>query len=93
MHFGEHGQLIAAAEELCELSIELLKLANKKRDISVIGDRAKVIDELADASIMINQMVINFDLRDSVEDRIDYKLEKLSDKIDLLKRDNKGVEL
>lgn len=52
--FGEQSQIIKAIEELGELQVELARFLNDK------GDVLKVTEEMADAYIMINQLLILF---------------------------------
>ena len=61
--WGINNQLIAAVEELSELSVELTKLVLGKRDIEKMVDLKKVVDELADASIMIEQTIFNLSVK------------------------------
>ena len=75
--WGIFNQLVKAVEELAELSVELAKLFNKQRDMKNQYDKFKVIDELADARIMIEQTELNFGLRILVKDRIVEKVTKL----------------
>lgn len=80
--WGVLNQLIKAVEELAELSVELTKLFNGQRDIKKQYDKFKVIDELADARIMIEQTELNFDLRILVKDRMVEKMTKLEQRLE-----------
>lgn len=71
--WGESSQVVAAIEEFSELSVELAKQYNCKRPRNC----PELIDELADASIMLQQMILNFGCDSKVEDRIDFKLDRL----------------
>lgn len=75
--WGMHSQMIAAIEEFSELNVELAKLATGKRNEQKEDDRKKLIDELADASIMLEQMVYNFELKKEVEARRFEKIKRL----------------
>lgn len=74
--WGRQSQMIAAIEELSELSVEIAKMLNKKRQTDTA-----IIDELADASIMIEQIIHMHALNDDVNKRINYKLERLKNKL------------
>lgn len=69
--FGAHHQIIKAAEELAELSQQVLKAAN--------GDvnKGHIAEEIADVEIMLEQLKLIFDRRVSVEAQVDYKLDRL----------------
>lgn len=69
--FGSNAQLIKATGELSELLVEVAKYANGK------GNITNLIDEIADAKIMIEQIEFIFGFRGEIESRIDTKLEKL----------------
>lgn len=67
--WGFKSQLVATCEELAELIVEVAKQFNGKRK-----DLTKLIDEMADAKIMMEQIECNYDIFDYVELR---KIEKL----------------
>jgi len=67
--WGFASQLVAACEELGELIVEVAKMYNGKRP-----DNIKLIDELADVKIMIEQIENNYCIDVEVDIR---KLEKL----------------
>lgn len=75
--WGMFSQLAAAVEELSELSVELCKLMNGKRNEQDLDDRKLIIDELADAKIMVEQTIYNLDLEKEVDVRMAIKLKKL----------------
>ena len=77
-NWGKDAQTVVTLEEMAELSVELAKILNNKRDLNDMSDRAKLIDELADVSIMIEQMVFNYDVEKHVNERINFKLLKLA---------------
>jgi len=74
-HWGQTKQMIAAAEEFSEASAALLRVVNEK-----VESFHEVIEELADAEIMCEQMRYYFS---EVEiDRVKkMKLEKLAEKL------------
>ena len=69
-HYGLKSQSLIAIEEMSELTKELCK-DNRGYD------RDKdIIEELADVSIMIEQLINLYDCQDDVSKMIDYKLER-----------------
>ena len=65
--FGEEEQILKLKEEVEELSIEL----KRKRP-----DRSKIADELADVLNVIEQFIVYHDIREAVEKRREFKLER-----------------
>jgi hypothetical protein len=80
--FSKRSQMIVAIEELAELQVELAKVLNGKRDMGNTEHAAKLIDELADATIMIGQTIHNLSLAKSVDLRIFEKLSRLNNLLD-----------
>lgn len=81
--YGTDPQVIAACEEFAELIVELTKLNNKKRDLFKNNDRKKIVDELADASIMLEQTIYNLSLLSpgiiiEIKERKEEKLNRLN---------------
>ena len=75
-HYSPEAQTVKAIEELAELQTELAKLANKQGDVS------KMTSELADVRIMINQVMIIFDVDpEDVENWIRFKLDRQIERI------------
>lgn len=75
--FGLANQIASANEELAELIVELSKMLNGKRRKENPLDIEKLVDELVDGSIMIEQMILNFDVSDEVLKRRSVKLDRL----------------
>ncbi len=73
--WGLNGQIAVAIEEFAELTVELAKYLNGKRETAEY--RRLLIDELADARIMHDQMMFNFDCEQEVKNRIVEKLARL----------------
>ena len=85
--FGPHNQICCCLEELSELQVELAKTLNCKRDPDKPEDLKLLVDELADATIMIEQMLILFDCGFDVMERKNYKLDLLKQKIQNKKKE------
>lgn len=69
--YGSRLQLIVAIEEMAELTKEICKFNRGKVDTSAIAE------EIADVTIMLEQLKIIFDCGDEVEKQVDYKLKRL----------------
>lgn len=76
--WGVESQMIVACEEFAELIVEVAKHLNGKRGIDTSG----LIDELADARIMIEQIETHYGASVTVRDRMQYKLKKLNALLD-----------
>lgn len=72
-HFGYTAQLAKSIEELSELILAIAKAHNG-------GSCVSVIDEIADVTIMVRQLRIIYG-KDLVDQRIEYKLGRLMDRI------------
>ena len=66
--FGADILLVIAIEEMSELTKELTKT------IRGHDRRSKVIVEMGDVKIMLEELEMIFDCEDEVEERIDFKL-------------------
>lgn len=73
--YGDTRQILKAVEELAELTKELaVELAG--------GDnRDRLIDEMADATIMLEQLQLIYSANEAVQDRMDYKICRLADRL------------
>lgn len=74
--YGMGEQILKAIEEMAELTNELAKSINPS---STTLDR--IVDEIADVTIMMEQMRLLFDVNQDVQERIDYKVERLAQRI------------
>lgn len=73
--WGEQAQLLVMVEELNELAAATLRIALRKNN----GRKDDLIDELADVSIMLEQVIFMYGLRVPVERRISYKCLRLGE--------------
>lgn len=73
-HFGARQQIIVAIEELSELQKELCKFLRYNK----FGN---IAEEIADVEIMLEQMIMLFTSRNSVEIWKQIKLERLDQRI------------
>ena len=84
-HYGLQKQLEKFGEELAELdqaySEYMVRLNQYDEDISL----QPLIDELADVKIMISQMEYLLECKKEVADRVEFKLNRQIDRIELEK--------
>lgn len=75
-HYGLEPQLHQLAEECCELAVEASHSARK-------GTTVKIIEEIADVQIMIEQIIYLAKLdKCDIEDCIKYKLDRQMKRIE-----------
>ena len=75
IHFGEEMQLVVALEELSEVQKEICKVMRGKSDLDHLAE------EIADATIMLEQVRLIFNLNDLVCQKMDEKVKRLDDKL------------
>lgn len=69
-HYGKEHQVLIAIEEMSELTKELCKYFRR-------FDRKKeIVEEVADAQIMLEQLIELFGISDEVDRMVDYKLNR-----------------
>lgn len=75
MAFGERNQLIVAVEELSECQKEICKILRG-------GDNFRnLAEEIADATIMLEQIQLMFNINDCVCNFVDEKIKRLDDRV------------
>lgn len=74
--FGTIHQVIIAIEEMSELTKELCKVYRGEGT-----DNEKIAGELADVTIVLEQLRLIFDINDMVCDAMDFKMERLVERI------------
>ena len=74
--FGGDTQLIVAVEELSECQKEICKVLRGD------GDLEHLAEEVADATIMLEQVRIMFDINDATCRHMDAKIERLKKRIE-----------
>lgn len=75
IHFGEEMQLVVALEELSEVQKEICKVMRGESDLDHLAE------EIADATIMLEQVRLIFNLNDLVCEKMDEKVKRLDDKL------------
>ena len=74
-HFGQSMQCLVAIEEMSELTKALCK--NERW----MGDLENIAEELADVTIMLEQLRLIFNCNEMVIEFMDRKLERLQERI------------
>lgn len=82
--YGRGAQCIVAIEELSECQKEICKLLRGKADLEHLAE------EVADATIMLEQIRLMFDINDYVCRFMDEKIQRLNDR--LSSEDHGGAE-
>ncbi|MFV0626841.1 MAG: hypothetical protein ACK5N8_05790 [Alphaproteobacteria bacterium] len=75
--WGKTAQMSMVFEEMSELQIELLKNINRGKD-----NIEKIIDECADVNIMLRQVELCYNIKEEVQKRIEFKLNRLVGRLD-----------
>jgi len=71
--FGEDSQLFQVVEEFGELLVAI----NKHRRYNTQKTRDNLIEEIVDSDIMIEQLIVHYNLKDKIDDLKNKKLDKL----------------
>lgn len=75
--WGKTPQVLTAVEEMSELTKELLKDVNRKKD-----NREDIVEEFADVTIMLEQLKVIYNITDEeLEGQIEKKIEKMEKRI------------
>ena len=73
---GDNHQITKAVEEMSELIKELCKYPNGEQE-----DTYAIAEEIADVTVMMEQLRIIFECNDDVCEQMDFKIERLSKRI------------
>lgn len=74
--YGDRAQTMVAIEEMSELTKELCKWLEGRQD-----DLDRITQEIADVTIMMEQLRIIFDCNEDVCQEMDFKIERLSKRL------------
>ena len=80
--FGEQNQLIVAIEELSECQKEICKILRGGEDFRNLAE------EVADVTIMLEQIRLMFNINDCVCNFMDEKIKRLDDRVKWSKLEN-----
>lgn len=75
--YSQMNQIIKAVEEMSELTKELCKLLVNDSKYSIEG----IAEEIADVTIMMEQLRLIFDINDEVCTTMDSKIRRLENRI------------
>lgn len=75
LYYGEENQLTVAIEELSECQKEICKF------LRGYGDTGHLAEEIADATIMLEQVRLIFGMNDLVCQEMDRKIERLENRL------------
>lgn len=78
--YGSRAQIMMAFEEMAELMKELCK--NKRGR----ENRSEIAEEIADVTIMLEQLRLIFDVNEQVCDQMDKKIMRLQNRLGILRR-------
>ena len=73
--YGEKAQMVVALEELSECQKEICKILRGK------GNLANLAEEIADATIMLEQLRLFFQINDLVCQKMDEKISRLDNRL------------
>ena len=71
--FGKDAQLFQVVEEFGELLVAI----NKHRRYNTELTKERLIEEIVDSNIMIEQLIMHYNLKDKIDDLKNKKLDKL----------------
>ena len=75
--FGKPNQMIKAIEEMSELTKVISKILGMGGEVSI----EDIIEEIADVTIMMEQLRVIYNINDEVCDMMDSKVKRLENRI------------
>lgn len=75
--WGKEAQMLMVIEEMSELTKEILKNINRKKD-----NIAEIIEEAADVEIMLGQLKCCYDIEQQIADYKTGKMELIAKRLD-----------
>lgn len=76
-HYGTYSQFMVAVEEMAKLTKVLAK-SFRPEGFTL----EKLVDEVADVTVMMEQLRLIFSVNDAVQERIDYKVKRLQHRVE-----------
>ena len=73
--WGENSQVMMAIEEMSELTKEICKVYRG------LGDINNLAEEIADVTIMMEQLRLIYNINDDVCEQMDIKIRRLQDRL------------
>lgn len=74
--WGEEAQVMMAVEEMSELTKEICKIYRGKGNIDNLAE------EIADVTIMMEQLRLIYDINDAVCEQMDLKIKRLQNRLE-----------
>lgn len=81
--WGKEPQMMQVIEEMAELTKEILKNINRKKD-----NIAEIIEETADVEIMLGQLKCCYGIEKQVADYKAEKMQKIDDRLENWEKEN-----
>lgn len=81
--WGKEPQMMQVIEEMAELTKEILKNINRKKD-----NIAELVEETADVEIMLGQLKCCYNIEQKVDDYKKSKMQKISERLDNWEKEN-----
>lgn len=81
--WGKEPQMMQVIEEMSELTKEILKNINRKKD-----NIAELIEETADVEIMLGQLKCCYDIEQQVADYKTEKMKKIAQRLENWEKEN-----
>ena len=78
-HYGPVGQMVVAIEEMSEVIKAITKWLRSDTPEKVVPS---IIEEVADATIMLEQLRLIFGINEEVCEAMDAKIERLREKVE-----------
>lgn len=78
IRWGIHNQLVVAIEEMSELQKEICKFFRHD------GKEQDLIEEVADVSIMLEQIILMFDIEEDVKKVMEEKIQRLERRLSII---------
>ena len=83
--WGKKSQNMMLLEEMAELQVELVKNMNREKD-----NIKEIINETADVYLMLEQLKVSYGIEKEVEEMIDYKVQRVKNRLEEWKEKNKN---
>lgn len=83
--YGTHNQMLKCIEECGELSRAVSRILTELSSgdgFTTEESQDNLYEELADTKIMIEQMIMMFDCEKEVQEQIDYKINRLKERLE-----------
>ena len=84
--WGRSPQILVCIEEMAELTKELIKFERGK------GSLENIAEEIADVSIMLEQMALVFDCHNQIVEFKQFKLDRLKNTLEKIKEEKWTVK-